>query len=300
MANSLQFSGGRDRDGERSMAWRRQVLPGLILFGASSYFLLPLLWLCIASTKSTGDLFTSSGLWFAGELHLLDNLRNVMTHENGIFVRWMANSMLYSAGGAGIAALLSGMTGYAIEHYRFRGRDTVFALVLGAILIPSTALVLPLYLFMSSVGLTNTMWAVLLPSCVSPFGVYLARVFASANVPVDLIEAARIDGASDIKIFLRIALPLLTPSLVTIFLFQFVAIWNNFFLALVMLSDSHLYPVTLGLQAWSTVTAHGSTDTFDAGLVITGALVSIVPMIVGFVCLQRFWRSGLTSGAVKG
>lgn len=278
---------------------RRQVLPGLFLFAVSTYFLLPLYWLGIASTKSTGDLFSSPGFWFGGRPHLLVNLHTLFTHGDGIFIRWMGNSLLYSVAGAGIAALLSALAGYAIAHYAFRGRDAMFAVVLGAILVPSTALVLPLYLLMSATGLTNTIWAILLPSCVSPFGVYLARIFAASNVPVDLLEAARIDGAGDFQIFWKIAFPLLGPSLVTVFLFQFVAIWNNYFLALVMLSDAHLYPVTLGLEVWSTVTTNGSGETFDAGLVITGALVSILPMLLGFVFLQRFWRSGLTSGAVK-
>jgi multiple sugar transport system permease protein len=278
---------------------RRQVLPALFLFAVSTYFLLPLYWLGIASTKSTGDLFSSPGFWFGGHLHLLANLHTLFTHGDGIFIRWMGNSLLYSIVGAGVAALLCALAGYAIAHYAFRGRDAMFAVILGAILVPSTALVLPLYLLMSAAGLTNTVWAILLPSCVSPFGVYLARIFASSSVPVDLLEAARIDGAGDFQIFWKIALPLLAPSLVTVFLFQFVAIWNNYFLALVMLSDAHLYPVTLGLEAWSTVTTNGPGETFDAGLVITGALVSILPMLIGFVFLQRFWRSGLTSGALK-
>jgi multiple sugar transport system permease protein len=280
-------------------ALRRQVLPALFLFAVSSYFLVPLYWLGIASTKSTGDLFSSPGLWFGTHFHLIENLHTLFTHGDGIFSRWMGNSLLYSIGGASVATLLSALAGYAIAHYHFRGRDAMFAMILGAILVPSTALVLPLYLLMSSIGLTNTIWAILLPSCVSPFGVYLSRIFAAANVPVDLLEAARIDGAGDFKIFWKIAFPLLGPSLITVFLFQFVAIWNNYFLALVMLSDARLYPVTLGLEAWSTVTENGSGASFDAGLVITGALVSILPMLIGFLFLQRFWRSGLTSGAVK-
>ena len=278
---------------------RREGLPALFLFVVSIYFLLPLYWLSIASTKSTGDLFSSPSLWFGEHFHFFANLRTLFTHSDGIFLRWMGNSLLYSCAGAGIAALLSALAGYAIAHYVFRGRDAMFAMILGAILVPSTALVLPLYLLISAIGLTNTVWAILLPSCISPFGVYLARIFASANVPAELLEAARIDGAGDFQIFFKIALPLLGPSLVTVFLFQFVAIWNNYFLALVMLSDAHLYPVTLGLEAWSTVTENGSGASFDAGLVITGALVSILPMLIGFLFLQRFWRSGLTSGAVK-
>ena len=206
---------------------------------------------------------------------------------------------LYPLMGAAAAAFLSAMAGYALAHFRFAGRDAVFATILGAILVPATALVLPLYLLMNAFGLVNTVWAVLLPSAVSPFGVYLSRIYASSSVPPDLIEAARIEGGGEGQIFRFVVLPLLSPALVTVFLFQFVAIWNNYFLALVMLSDQHLFPVTLGLQAWSVAPSNSTTDIFDVGRIILGASLSILPTLIGFLLLQRYWRSGLTMGAIK-
>jgi multiple sugar transport system permease protein len=168
---------------------------------------------------------------------------------------------------------------------------------LGAILVPGTALALPLYLLMSRVGLTNTYWAVLLPSCVSPFGVYLSRIYAASAVPDDLLDAARVDGANEFRAF-TLALRLMAPALVTIFLFQFVAIWNNFFLPLVMLSDDKLFPITVGLQTWNVTTSGAAKILY--GLIVTGALISSLPLLAGCVALQRFWRGGLGVGSVKG
>ena len=162
-------------------------------------------------------------------------------------------------------------------------------------LVPGTALALPLYLLMSKVSLTNSYWSVLLPSIVSPFGVYLARVYASSAVPDELLEAARVDGSGEGRTFLTISMRLMSPALVTIFLFQFVAIWNNFFLPLVMLSNEKLYPVTLGLYSWNN--EYGQAPQL-VSYVIIGAAVSVIPLIVAFLSLQRFWRSGLAAGSL--
>jgi multiple sugar transport system permease protein len=199
--------------------------------------------------------------------------------------------------GALLGTFLAAMAGYALAKYVFRGRHLIFSLVLGAILVPGTALALPLYLLMSKVNLTNTYWAVLLPSIVSPFGVYLSRIYAASSVPDELLEAARIDGASEFRTF-TIALYLMIPALVTILLFQFVAIWNNYFLPLVMLSDQKLFPITVGLQTWNVTT--GGANKFLYTLIISGALVSSIPLLAGCVLLQRFWRGGLGAGSVKG
>ena len=121
---------------------------------------------------------------------------------------------------------------------------------------------------MSGVGLTNTYWAVLLPSCISPFGVYLSRIYARSAVPDELLDAARVDGANEFRAF-TMALHLMAPALVTIFLFQFVAIWNNFFLPLVMLSDEKLYPITVGLETWNVTTS--GANTFLYNQIVTGA-----------------------------
>ena len=146
--------------------------------------------------------------------------------------------------------------------------------------------------------MTNTIWSVLLPSLVSPFGVYLSRIYASSSVPDELLEAARIDGASEFRTFATVAMRLMTPALVTVLLFQFVAIWNKFFLPLIMLSDQNLFPVTVGLQTWNVTT--GGANNFLYPLIVTGALVSAIPLLIGCVILQRFWRGGLGAGSVKG
>jgi multiple sugar transport system permease protein len=252
------------------------------------YFLLPFFWLLVAATKTEGDLNNTFGLWFAPHIHLLGNLQFLFTVNNSIFVQWLLNTLIYAGGGALVATVLASMAGYALAKYIFRGRTFVFLLVLGAVLVPSTALALPLFLLMSKVGLTNTYWSVLLPSMVSPFGVYLSRIYAAASVPDELLEACRIDGAGELLTY-TIALRLMTPALVTTFLFQFVGIWNNFFLPLVMLSNEKLYPLTVGLAVWG-----------GGPLVICGALVSAIPLLIGCMFLQRYWRSGLGTGSVKG
>ena len=150
-----------------------------------------------------------------------------------------------------MATILAGMCGYALAKYRFRGRELLFNVVLGGVLVPATALALPLFLLFSQVQLTNTFWAVFLPSIVSPFGVYLARVFAEASVPDELLEAARLDGAGEVRTYFTVSIRLMLPALITIFLFQFVGIWNNFFLPLIMLRSEELFPVTYGLYAWN-------------------------------------------------
>ena len=262
------------------------------------YFLVPFFWLVVSSTKNAGDLFGTFGLWFAPTFNLWSNLQQLFTYNGGIYVRWLLNTLIYAGVGAVLGTLLAAMAGYALAKYVFRGRDLIFSAVLGAILVPSTALALPLYLLMSKVGLTNTYWAVLLPSIVSPFGVYLSRIYAGASVPDELLEAARIDGAGEFRTFATVAMRLMVPALVTILLFQFVAIWNNYFLPLVMLSDQKLFPITVGLQTWNVTT--GGANKFLYTLIIAGALVSSIPLLFGCIILQRFWRGGLGAGSVKG
>ncbi|MBK3575491.1 carbohydrate ABC transporter permease [Streptomyces sp. MBT65] len=284
------------RGGITGVTTRSRILVTGLLVAAAGYFLLPVYWLAVASTKSTGNLFGSFGLWFSHP-QFLSNLHQVVTYDHAIYLRWAFNSLLYAGVGAGVATLLAAMSGYALAKFSFTGRDTIFNVVLGGVLIPATALALPMYLLFSKAGLANTYWAVLLPSFVSPFGVYLCRIYAAASIPDELLEAARIDGAGEIRIFTVVALRIMTPALVTIFLFQFVGIWNNYFLPLVMLSDSKLYPITLGLTSWQSF-ADRQPQLYQ--LTVGGAFVSVVPLMIAMVALQRFWRSGLTEGSVKG
>ncbi|WP_309070842.1 carbohydrate ABC transporter permease [Arthrobacter sp.] len=268
-----------------------------VLVIAALYFLLPILWVLVAATKSPGELFSSFGLWFTNSPQAWENLRNVFTQDGGIFTAWVLNSVLYSAVGALVATALSAACGYAIAKYAFAGRELLFSIILGGVLVPATVIALPLYFLLNAVDLTGTYWSVLLPSMVSPFGVYLARIHANAAVPDEIIEAARIDGAGDLRIFAAIATRMMSPALVTIFLFQFVTIWNNYLLPLVMLNETKTFPLTLGLTLWNSQTQR---DPMFYQLVVTGSALSVVLLVALMIGLQRFWRADLTAGASKG
>jgi multiple sugar transport system permease protein len=267
-----------------------------ILTVVALYFLIPVYWVVIAATKSTEDLFSTYGFWFAPTISLWENLGQVLGYDDGIFVRWFANSVLYAGVGALLATYIAAAGGYALAKYEFKGRNLVFGTILGGVLVPGTATALPLFLLFSQMGIANTYWSVLLPSLVSPFGLFLCRIYAQATVDSSLVEAARIDGAGEIRIFHTIGLRILTPALVTVFLFQLVGIWNNYFLPLVMLSDSDLYPITLGLNNWLS-----QVDRLPEFYELTtgGVLLSIIPLGIAMIVLQRFWRGGLTEGSVK-
>ncbi|WP_370616653.1 carbohydrate ABC transporter permease [Mumia sp. Pv 4-285] len=268
----------------------------LFMVICASYFLVPLWWLLVASSKDRAALNDGDGLWFSNPILLWDNIKGALSYDNSIFVRWAFNSLIYSGVGAVLGTLFAAMAGYALAKYVFPGRNATFNVILGGVLVPATALALPLFLLFSKAGQADTMWAILLPSLVSPFGVYLARIFAASAVPDELLEAARIDGASEFRTFFTVAIRLMGPALVTIFLFQFVAIWNNFFLPLVMLQDTKLYPLTLGLHTWNSQVTHSPQLQL---YVIVGSLLSIVPLVIAFLALQRFWRGGLAEGGVK-
>lgn len=268
------------------------------LFVISIYFLLPCYWLVISATKTSADLFGTFGLWFAPNFNLLNNLQTVFTYDSGLYAVWLGNSFLYSSVSALVGTLFSSLAGYALAKYVFPGRNLIFSIILGAVLVPAPALVLPLYLLMSGVHLTDTMWAIILPSIVNPFGVYLARIYAGSSIPDVLLDAARVDGAGEFRIFFTMVTRILAPALVTIFLFQFVAVWTNFFLQYVMVSTPTLFPVTVGLQTWNTSYTSGGQQQFVYSLIVMGALLSVVPLVIGFLLLQRYWRNGLTLGSL--
>jgi multiple sugar transport system permease protein len=270
----------------------------LALFFIYTFF--PLIYLIVSSTKSTSDLFSTFGLWLGKEFNLFTNLVDVFTHNGGIFARWLLNTFLY-AGVAGLgAALLAAAAGYAFAKFSFPGRDALFAAILGAIMIPQTALVVPIFLLLAREGLTDSPLGVVLPSMISPIGVYLMRVYIEQGIDDGLIDAARIDGAGEWRIFRSIVFRLVAPGFVTVFLLSFVATWNNYFLPLIVLRSPEYFPLTVGLASWyQLASAGGGGGQVIFSLILTGALVSIVPVIIVFLMLQRFWQGGLALGAVK-
>ncbi|MFI2641881.1 carbohydrate ABC transporter permease [Streptomyces sp. NPDC018610] len=285
---------GSRRTAGRPWSLSKAAVNGVLVL-ATAYTLLPLGWLLTAAAKNTGDLLGGRTLT-PSTWHLGANLHALFTAGDGIYVRWYVNSLLYAGIGAVLCALVCVCAGYAFHVYSFPGKEQLFGLVLLGVLVPTTALALPMYLLASKLGVVNTFWAVFVPSLVNPFGVYLARVFCAGYVPGEVLEAARIDGAGELRTFWSVGLPMVMPGFVTVFLFQFTAIWNNFFLPLVMLSDNRLFPLSLGLYSWNTQT-HAFPEYYP--LVVTGSLLGIVPLVVAFVALQRHWKAGLTAGSVK-
>ena len=284
--------------GPRSRRERKSVVLTIVMVLFVLYTLVPLAWLLINATKDQPNLFTSFGLWFGDGFSLFQNIADTLTYRNGIFLQWFGNTLLYVVAGAGGATILATIAGYGLAKYRFPGKRAVFAIILGAVAVPGTALAVPTFLLFSQVGLTNTPWAVILPSLISPFGLYLVWTYAVDAVPTELLEAARMDGAGEFRTFFTISLRLLTPGIVTVLLFAIVATWNNYFLPLIMLSDPTWYPLTVGLSQWS-AQATGVAAQPIYNLVITGSLLTIIPIVVAFLFLQRFWQSGLSAGSVK-
>ncbi|MER5513003.1 carbohydrate ABC transporter permease [Streptomyces sp. NPDC002766] len=285
--------------GRRPAAARGRVTVNLVMVAMILYFLMPFWWLVVAATKNNDALFSTAALWFHSPASLLDNLRQLFTYNDGEYLRWMGNTAIY-AGVSGVGATaVATLAGYAFAKYRFPGRNLLFSSLLGAIMVPATALAIPTYLLLSKVELTNTMWAVILPSLLNPFGVYLVRVYVQESLPDELLEAARMDGAGELRVLWSVALPTLKPALVTVLLFSMVGTWNNFFLPLVMLNNDKLFPLTVGLQSWyqGALIQSGANALFT--LVIAGSLVAILPLVVTFLLLQRYWRGGLTVGSLK-
>ncbi|MEV7085697.1 carbohydrate ABC transporter permease [Streptomyces sp. NPDC093085] len=278
------------RPRRRRTAW----VPTIALLVGAAYCLLPVIWVVMASTKSGRELFST--FTFLPGTGFTENVRDLTAYREGVYWRWMLNSLFYSGAGALLSTAVSALSGYALAVYRFRGRETIFQILLAGVLMPPVILAVPQYLLMAEADLADSYLSVLLPLVLSPYGVYLARIYTAASVPADVVEAGRMDGGGEWRIFRSVALPMMAPGLVTVFLFQFVAIWNNFLLPYIMLGDDRKFPLTLGLF---TLLKQGSNTPALYTLVITGALLAIVPLIALFLVIQRFWSLDLLSGAVK-
>jgi multiple sugar transport system permease protein len=274
-----------------------QIVLGILMV----YFLVPFWWVIVNSSKSSAGLFGGgSALWFSDDIDYLGNLRELFTYNGGIYLQWIGNSAFYALTGGVGATVLSVLAGYGFAKFAFRGRDLTFAVLLGSVMVPLTALVIPTFIMLSQLNLTNTVWAVILPSLLNPFGVYLMTVFARDAVPDELLDAARVDGAGEARIFLQVAVPLMRPAVVTVLLLSIVATWNNFFLPLAMLQNNRLFPVTVGINQWqSLASANNGGGTSLWSLIIIGSLVSIVPLVIAFLSLQRYWQGGLSLGSLK-
>lgn len=295
LRNGLEYTPSEEGLPARSIApsaAARWITTGVLLL-VLVYFLFPVYWVIVAATKTNAQLVATNGYWF-DDIRLVENHDTLMVWTRGMFWRWVANSLLYSSVAGAVGTLIAVMAGYAMAKFTFPGKGVTMGIIMSGLLMPAALLTIPMYLIFHYLGLTNTMWSIIIPACVSPFGVFLGRVYAQTSVPTELIEAARIDGASEARIFFTMVLRLLAPAMVTIFLFIFVGTWNNFLLPLMMVTADEIKPVTLGLYGMMSYFAP------EKGAVMLGALLGVIPLIVLFLGLQKYWQSGLAAGSVKG
>ena len=293
---------GRPQPGRDGPQAGRRVVAYLFLGVLVVYFLIPIWWLFVASTKDVSGLFDgrpgrsgSTRTSPSSPTSATSSPTTAASTCSGSATRCSTRSPAASA-----RRVLAVLAGYGFAKFRFRGRNLAFALLLGSVMVPLTALVIPTFVLFSDLGLTDTIWAVILPSLLNPFGVYLMQVYATDAVPDELLDAARVDGAGEFRTFFQVAFPLLRPAFVTVLLLSVVGTWNNYFLPLAMLSNTRLFPITVGLGLWE-----GQASANNGGghslwsLIIVGSLVSVIPLVIAFLTLQKYWQGGLSIGSLK-
>jgi multiple sugar transport system permease protein len=281
------------------------AVTALLLFVLLVFFVLPVIWLLLAPTKTAADLVNEGPLTF-GSLHNVARAwQNLTSFEGGIVFVWLKNSAIYSVGSLVLTLATSVPAGYALALTRFRGRRLLLSITLLVMIMPSAALVLPLFLELNRLGLIGTAWSIILPFSFFPFGVYLVYIYFATSLPAEVLEAARIDGAGEWRTFTSIALPLAKPVVALVAFFSFVGNWNNFFLPYLVLPNSKQFPIQVGLNQLLS-----STPSFNpvagAGLNITSPelalsiIIAILPVLVVFLFSQRALVSGMLAGATKG
>lgn len=207
--------------------------------------------------------------------------------------RNFANSLLVSGAITLGSLLINTMAGYAFAKLRFSGRERIFRLLLAALVIPAQVAMLPLFLLMKQLGLVNSFGGVIVPALATVFGIFLVRQYAR-GIPDELLEAARIDGASEWRIFFQVVLPMLKPVLVTLAIFTFMAAWNDFMWPLIVLTDQAHYTLPVALASLS------REHIMDVEMMMAGAVITVLPVLLLFLLLQRYYLQGLLLGSVKG
>lgn len=276
----------------------RDLFPYVLLYAFAAVMLVPFLWLFCGAFKHNQDFFGSTflprGEGFLGVAWsrlTLDNFRTLFAETS--VLRSMVNSVFLSSVTALFATLICAMAGYALAKYDMRSRRWLLAIVLAAVIVPPTLLLAPGYQLLFRLGMIDSFLGLILPAIAPAFGVYLFRQSSLSSVPNELIEAARIDGCGEIKIFFAVAMPLLRPMISAFLLITFLGVWNNFINPQVVLQSADKFPLSVAVAQLRGVYYQ------DYGLQIAGALVSVVPVLALFLVLQREFISGLTSGAVK-
>ena len=268
------------------------------------FFIVPIVWLLLATTKSAHGLIVDNPFRPGSVGELTANWKQLFDFQDGAVTTWVANSALYALGTIVITLIASVPAGYALALTEFRFRRLLLVLTLVVMLIPNTALVLPIFLEMNVVGLIGNPLSVILPMSFFPFGVYLTYIYFSTSVPRDLLAAARIDGCGEFQVFTKVALPLAAPIVALVAFFSFVQSWNNFFLPFVMLPSSDGYPVQVGLTSLLASTpafnpSSAGAQSVQLPTLALATVVSVLPVLIVFVAAQRFLVAGMTAGGTK-
>ncbi len=269
------------------------------------FFVLPVVWVVLAPTKTASELIDDPPLSFGSFANVASAWQHLVSFQGGVLVLWLKNSAIYSGGSLILTLLTSIPAGYALALTKFRGRRVLLTITLLVMIMPSASLVLPVFLELNLFGLIGTVWSIILPFSFFPFGVYLVYIYFATSLPSEMLEAARIDGASEWTVFTRIALPLARPVVALVAFFSFVGNWNNFFLPYLVLPSSDQFPIQVGLNQLLS-----STPSFNpvagAGLNIQSPelalaiIVAILPVLIVFLFSQRALVSGMLAGATKG
>ena len=265
------------------------IVNGLLL-GIAAITLFPLLWMVAASLMAQGEASTFPPPLLPAHATLA-NYRELFAHAG--MGRYFANSVFLAAAATLLSLLLNVAAGYAFAKLRFFGRDRLFKLLLGALVVPGQVAMVPLFLMLKQMGLVNSYGGVIVPGMASIFGIFLVRQYAQ-SIPDELIEAARIDGASEFRIFRSIIVPVLKPIIVTLAVFTLLGTWNDFMWPLIVLTDRDLYTLPVALASLS------REHVQDNELMMAGSVLTTLPVLLVFIALQRYYIEGLTVGSVKG
>ena len=273
-------------------------------------FAFPLYWIITGAFKSGAEINSSTPVWFPTEwvttnFQKLFDKRSAPLFQFSIAsftitgptvpaaIRWLVNSVFMSVGSMLLTCLTSAMAGYALAKKRFYGRGILFSLIVCAMALPKQVILIPLLREMNSLGLYDTIWAVIFPIVGWPFGVFLLKQFAE-GIPTEMVEACRIDGASEWRTFTDVMFPMIKPGVGACAIFTFINSWNDYFMQLIMLSSTSNLTISLGIAK---LQAENSTD---FGLIMAGAALAAVPIIIIFLIFQKYFTKGIAMGAVKG
>ena len=281
------------------------VITVILLILLAIFFLFPLYWIVTGSVKEKTDIIIKAGesvKWIPTTIswdnfaRLFKSQTNLVGIEMPLAVRWLFNSVFISVVAMGLTCLTASLAGYALAKKRFWGRGVVFSLFVCAMALPKQVILIPLLTEMSTLGLVKTVWgslfAVIFPVVGWPFGVFLMKQF-SEGIPSSLLEAARIDGAGELKTFFNVALPIIKPGIGALAIFTFISAWNEYPMQLVMLSQSEAKTIALGIAGLQSEMSN------DYGLIMAGAALAAVPIIIVFLAFQKYFTQGISMGAVK-